>query len=161
MIHFNISKKGAFSLTAVEFILNIIAVVIVIVSIATIIRINTANAAYTGNQHYKIELDYVLYSKFGLMPDRFTFDADNVETILKNIKSNDLGMRFSINDKEYYFNEDVFNNFYALRTFNGYYYDKIEKPVLLISKSSSAPALLTIEYVFHGEEIPKAVNKNT
>lgn len=155
-------KKGSLSLNSIEFILNITAVIIIIVVVLALVNNNTAISTYSANEHYIIELNYVLFSEKGLMPDRFTLDASTITSTLESMKIDDIGMKITLDDgREYYMNRMFFDRYSPRKDFDSYVYGSDDKPVLLVDGGNRKATVAKIEYIFKAEESPKVVNKNS
>lgn len=154
-------KKGTISFTSIEFILNLIAISIMIASIGMIIRSETHNITYSANEHYRLELEYLLFSEEGVFPDRITFNHRFINQLdrisLQDTKIKDIGIKITIDDQSFYINEIFFKNYYALRNFKKYVYGNISKPIIFDNEVQIA----RIEYIFKGEEVVKITNVNS
>jgi len=160
--HVRTGKRGALSLTSIEFILNIVAVLIIIVVVVALVNNNTAISTYSANEHYIIELNYILFSERGIMPDRFTFDTSTVKQILDSMSITDIGMKMTLDDgREFYLNQIFFDRYSPRKSLGKYVYGNDDKPILLVDGSSRKASVVKIEYVFRAEDTPKVVNKNS
>lgn len=158
------SKKAAHSFSAINFILNVIAVIIIVFGLRAIVENTNAGIMYSGNQEYLIKLNYILFSDDGILPDHYTIDLNSYEQNLDKININDVGMRFNLryadNDLNFYFNENFYEINYPLRNFDTFFYFSQKKPVLVINNSEKYFGHLEINYIFKKEKAPKFVNKN-
>jgi hypothetical protein len=155
-------KKGSLSLTSIEFILNIVAVVIILVVVVALVNNSSAISTYSANEHYILELNYVLFSERGIMPDRFTFDTSTVKQRLDSMSINDIGIKMTLDDgREYYLNQIFFDRYYQRKSFDNYVYGNDDKPILLVDGNARKASVVKLEYIFRAEEAPTAVNKNS
>lgn len=155
-------KRGALSLNAIEFVLNITAIVIIIVVVVALVNNNTAISTYSANEHYVIELNYILFSEYGIMPDRFTLDTSLIRSKFDSMKIDDIGMKITLDDgREFLFNPMFFDRYSPRKSFSRYVYGNDDKPVLLVDGNVQRTSVVKIEYVFMTDESPRVVNKNS
>ena len=159
------TKKGAHSLTAIKFILNVIAVLALVFGLRTIIENTGQTAVYSANQHFLVELNYIMFSKEGILPDRYTLDLNDYQQKLDHIEINDIGMEFRLEydnkNIDFYLNQRLYERNYPLRDYDSYQFSSKRKPVLVVNGSQRYFGNLEINYIFKKEKTPHSVNKNS
>lgn len=145
------NKKSQLGFKGLEFILNVIAVIIIIVVVRALISNATQISAFTNNQDNLISLNYVLFSEEGLMPDHYTLLLSSIDEKLKSIQVDDLGIKFELTSdtfSEFYFNQYYYSNTEPLSRFKQYVSGTVVKPVLIIDNDKVKVGKLKITYVF-------------
>jgi len=158
------NKKAEHSLTGIKFILNVIAVIIIVFGLRAIVDNTTQGILYSGNQEYLIKLNYILFSQNGILPDRYTLDLNVYQNKINQMNIDDIGIEFNLNynnkNLKFYLNERYYQTNYPLREFNSFMYSSEKKIVRVLNGTKSYVGYLDINYIFEKEKTPTSVNKN-